>query len=229
MRFPVNSNRYSAVTSTLALVIALGGGTAYAAGLVGSKDIKDGGVKRVDIAKGAVDSKRVADGTLLASDFKAGQLPAGTQGAAGPQGLAGPPGPTGAMGARGPEGPEGPKDRKDRKDRRASLLPSPMSTTVAPARELNTNRSWGVAGVRQPFSGVFCVQLDYDIPRDYLAPIAAPNESSFPVGSVPLAVVEGPSGTCGADSDEVAVRTYRVAPGAAPVAVSDMDFTLVVP
>ena len=58
------SNRYATVTSTLALIIALGGGTAYAAQLISSKDIKDGGVKRVDIAKSAIDSGRVADGTL---------------------------------------------------------------------------------------------------------------------------------------------------------------------
>ena len=66
MRPLFNSNRYAAVTSTMALVIALGGGTAYAAGLITSKDIKDGGVKRVDIAKGAINSqgcgRNVAEG-----------------------------------------------------------------------------------------------------------------------------------------------------------------------
>jgi hypothetical protein len=86
----------------LALTIALGGGTAYAAGLITSKDIKDGGVKRIDIAKGAVDSKKVANGTLLKGDFKAGQLPAGSPGPAGPQGPVGPQGPAGQPGASGP-------------------------------------------------------------------------------------------------------------------------------
>jgi hypothetical protein len=80
-----NSNRYAAATSTMALIIAFGGGTAYAAGLITSKDIKDGGVKRTDIAKGAVNSQRVADGTLLSRDFKAGQLPTGSPGPAGPR------------------------------------------------------------------------------------------------------------------------------------------------
>jgi hypothetical protein len=231
MRPLFNSNRYAAepVTSTMALIIALGGGTAYAAGLITSKDIKDGGVKRIDIANGAVNSQRVADGTLLKSDFKAGQLPAGSpgppgpQGAAGPQGPTGPQGPKGDTGAQGPEGPEGPEG------------PPGFALAVAyvynggTGPQLDQNRSWGVAGVREPFNGVFCLRLDFDIPLDQLAPIASPNDSSFGAGHVPLAVIEGPSGTCGVGLDEIVVRTYRVPPGEAPVAVSDMDFTLVVP
>lgn len=92
----LRSGHYSAITSTAALVIALGGGAAYAADLIASKDIKDGGVKRADLARNAVDSTRVADGTLLGRDFKAGQLPTGAQGPAGP---AGPQGPAGRAGA----------------------------------------------------------------------------------------------------------------------------------
>lgn len=92
----LSSNRYSAVTSTAALVIALGGGAAYATGLVTSQDIKDGEVKRHDVARNAIDSRRVADGALRARDFKAGQLPAGAVGPAGPQGPAGPAGRPGA-------------------------------------------------------------------------------------------------------------------------------------
>jgi hypothetical protein len=97
-----NSNRYAAVTSTMAFIVALGGGTAYAAGLVTSKDIKDGGVKRIDIADGAVNSQKIADGTLRRRDFKAGELPAGTPGPAGAQGPVGPQGPAGQPGASGP-------------------------------------------------------------------------------------------------------------------------------
>lgn len=95
MRTVFSSGRYAAVTSTVALVVALGGGTAYAAGLITSKDIKNGAVKRVDLASGAVDSSKVGDGTLTARDFRAGQLPAGPQGPAGPRGPAGPAGPGG--------------------------------------------------------------------------------------------------------------------------------------
>jgi hypothetical protein len=80
------ANRYASVVSTMALVIALGGGTAYAATLITSKDIKNGGVKRVDIHKRAINSAKVADGTLLKGDFKAGQLPAGPKGDTGLKG-----------------------------------------------------------------------------------------------------------------------------------------------
>jgi hypothetical protein len=105
VRRQIHADHYAALTSTIALVIALGGGTAYAAGLITSKDIKDGGVKRVDVANGAINSAKVADGTLLRGDFKAGQLPAGPQGPAGSQGPQGPQGPAGPQGAEGPRSP----------------------------------------------------------------------------------------------------------------------------
>jgi hypothetical protein len=86
----------------MALIIAVGGGTAYAAGLITSKDIKDRGVKRIDLADGAVNSQKIADGTLRTRDFKAGDLPAGPPGPAGAQGPVGPQGPAGQPGASGP-------------------------------------------------------------------------------------------------------------------------------
>ena len=67
----VAGSRYAVITSTLALVIALGGGAAVAAGLITSKDIKDGGVKRVDLHSNAVNSKKVVDGSLSQRDLKA--------------------------------------------------------------------------------------------------------------------------------------------------------------
>jgi hypothetical protein len=71
---------YANVTATLALFVALSGG-AYAAvklpaNSVGTTQIKDN----------AVTSPKVLDGSLLATDFKAGQLPAGPPGPAGPAG-----------------------------------------------------------------------------------------------------------------------------------------------
>jgi hypothetical protein len=76
-----------------ALMVALGG-TSYAiaqlpANSVGTKQLK----------KNAVNAAKVKDRSLLAKDFKSGQLPRGAQGprgAAGPAGPAGPPGPSGA-------------------------------------------------------------------------------------------------------------------------------------
>jgi hypothetical protein len=80
---------YANVIATLALFLALGGG-AYAAlklpkNSVGSKQIK----------ANAVNSSKVKDGSLLAGDFKTGQIPAG------PRGLQGLPGSPGSKGDTG--------------------------------------------------------------------------------------------------------------------------------
>jgi hypothetical protein len=76
----------------LALFIALSG-TAYAATLprnsVGTAQLKNR----------AVTSKKVKDFSLLAKDFKSGQLPAGRPGPQGAQGIPGPQGVPGAAGA----------------------------------------------------------------------------------------------------------------------------------
>jgi hypothetical protein len=81
------------VVSIVALIAALGG-TSYAAvtlpkNSVGSAQIKRGGVKATDIAGNAVSSSKVRDHSLLAKDFKAGQLPAGAQGPRGANGANG--------------------------------------------------------------------------------------------------------------------------------------------
>jgi hypothetical protein len=84
--------RPSVVTMMVAaVVIALGvGGTATAAKLITSADIKNGTIKAKDLSKGA---KRALKGK---------------RGPTGPAGLAGPAGPAGAPGTAGPAGPPGP-------------------------------------------------------------------------------------------------------------------------
>lgn len=82
----------------LALFVALGG-TSYAAvnlpkNSVGSEQIK----------RGAVGSPEVENGSLLARDFKAGQIP---QGETGPQGATGAQGPQGEQGEQGIQGIQG--------------------------------------------------------------------------------------------------------------------------
>jgi hypothetical protein len=82
---------YANVVATMALVIALGLGSAWAADKlakdsVTSKQIKAGAVKTGELADDAVTSPKVADGSLLGKDFAAGQLPAGPTGPQGPSG-----------------------------------------------------------------------------------------------------------------------------------------------
>jgi hypothetical protein len=71
---------YANVVSTLCLFILLGG-SSYAA-----VQLSKGQVKTKHIAKNAVTSAKVKDGSLLSKDFKAGQLPAGAKGDPGPKG-----------------------------------------------------------------------------------------------------------------------------------------------
>ncbi|MBX5441219.1 MAG: hypothetical protein IRZ32_06785 [Solirubrobacteraceae bacterium] len=82
---------YANVASSLALFLAVSGGTAIAAATIGTKDIKNGAVTTSKIANGAVTGAKVKNGSLTAADFAPGSLPAGPQGPQGPQGPPGPP------------------------------------------------------------------------------------------------------------------------------------------
>jgi hypothetical protein len=86
----------------LALFVALSG-TAYAASLPRNS------VGTAQLKRNAVTSAKVKPGSLLASDFRRGQLPVGPQGPRGPEGPPGARGAEGATGARGAEGPMGPR------------------------------------------------------------------------------------------------------------------------
>ena len=87
----------------VALCVALGG-TSYAAvalpkNSVGTKQLK----------KSAVTSAKVRDRSLLARDFRAGQLPRGATGLQGPAGAAGAAGEQGVPGEKGTTGDTGPR------------------------------------------------------------------------------------------------------------------------
>ena len=81
------------LVAVLALFISLGGNSYAVVKLannsVSSKTIKNGQVKRADLAKNAVSTAQVADGSLLTTDFRPGQIPQG------------PPGPKGDKGDKG--------------------------------------------------------------------------------------------------------------------------------
>jgi hypothetical protein len=97
-----SGTRYSVVTSTLALVVALGG-TSYAAVKITGDDIKDGTITTADIKN---QSLKLEDLAASTRDALKGQE--GDAGAIGPAGPAGPAGPKGDAGATGPAGPAGP-------------------------------------------------------------------------------------------------------------------------
>jgi len=88
------------VVACLALLVALGG-TSYATVLnvprnsVGTLELKRNAVKPSKLAPNAVRTTHVLNGSLLAADFKPGQLPTGPKGDKGDKGE---PGPSGVSG-----------------------------------------------------------------------------------------------------------------------------------
>jgi len=96
--------------AVFALFVALGG-TSYATvhalvppNSVGTAQIKNDSITRAKLAHQSITSMLIKPGSLMASDFAAGQLPAGPQGATGPAGPAGPAGPKGDNGNKGDTG-----------------------------------------------------------------------------------------------------------------------------
>jgi hypothetical protein len=94
---------FANVMAAAAVFVVLGG-TSYAA----AGKLAKNSVKAKNIAKNAITSPKVKDGSLLVKDFKAGQLPAGAKGDTGPTGPGGPTGPTGPKGDTGAMGPANP-------------------------------------------------------------------------------------------------------------------------
>jgi hypothetical protein len=151
MRFKTPSP--AMLVALLALFVALGG-TSYSAislskNSVGSRQIINGGVKRADIARNAVASAKVRDFSLLAKDFKAGQLPQGPQGPKGEQGLQGAPGEPGSA-------------------RAYALIGSNGSA----------NRAKNVTGVSHPVTGIYCFDLPFT-PDNAVATGARPGPGNF--------------------------------------------------
>jgi hypothetical protein len=105
---------YANVMSTVAVFLALGGVSWAATSLprdsVGTQQLKRDAVTATDVKSGAITSAKVKDRSLLAKDFKAGQLPKGATGPAGPKGDSGPQGATGTQGVQGPAGPAVPTE-----------------------------------------------------------------------------------------------------------------------
>lgn len=69
-RLPRPRLTYANLTSTVALVLALGTGTAYAANTITSADIVDGEVKNADLAINAVHTGKIFNGGVWPQDVK---------------------------------------------------------------------------------------------------------------------------------------------------------------
>ncbi len=155
MKSPVSP---SLVLSVLALFVALGG-TGYAisklpANSVGTKQVK----------KNAINSSKVKNRSLLAKDFKAGQLPAGKRGETGQTG------PTGATGASGEAG--------DKGDPGSALAYAYVEDLGGPDVNVVPAKSKGLDSsmVSRPDTGVYCFELSS---LGTVRNVAATAESSF--------------------------------------------------
>jgi hypothetical protein len=200
--------------------------------------------KQPVVPPNSVGSLQVKNGSLLAKDFAAGQLPGGKtgatgpagaqggqgpqgpQGAQGPQGPAGGPGPQGAQGAQGPQGPQGPKG-----DRGAAayayVVPAEVSMQTDPM--LIAARTSGFSSVTNPVLGLYCLtpsssSLDPST-RSWVANVEYSRADHSTVTTAePDIDVRCPAGTFG-------VRTVKLAPSPAAhwAPAWDVAFMVVVP
>jgi hypothetical protein len=184
------------VISCLALLAALGG-TGYAAiklppGIVGTKQLKNG----------AVVASKVKPRSLLARNFKPGQLPRGPRGA---QGLAG------AAGPQGPGGPQGPAGAKG--DPATRLFGTVKNNTMTGG--IDRGPSSGVVDAVNPADGVYLVTFNQDV--NNCAVLATP-------GATGGELDDGRAVAAATSARNVTVHTF---PGNGNVQ-GDLDFTVAV-
>ena len=184
------------VVATLALVAAMSG-TGYAA-----LRLAAGSVGTAQLKNGAVTAQKVKLHTLLASDFKPGQLPAGTGGSPGS-----PAGANGQSGLTGPAGPPGAQGTA-----RAYGVVSVAASGAPPT----LIRSKGIAGVTQPSSGgvpmtgIYCITPAAGIDPATTTVVVTPDENgagtSKEIGHIDSSAVDCPAG-----SFEVEMRHIDIA------------------
>jgi hypothetical protein len=126
---------YSRVVSTLALVLALGTGGAWAA---------------TELSKNAVKSKHIKDGAVKAKDLAANAVVPGAE--PGPPGAQGPAGPQGLPGERGPAGLPGTARAYGRVG---------FEGQVSRSKNVVGDATADIGG--EPVNGLFCIRLDESI------------------------------------------------------------------
>jgi hypothetical protein len=155
---------YANVVSTLCLFILLGG-SSYAAVKLGKN-----AVKGKNIAANAVTSPKVKPGSLLASDFRAGQLAGGPQGPKGDKGDKGDVGSPGTNGQDGQPGADG-QDGAPGTARAYGEVSSICSGTPVEFCPVSHNK--GIAYVAHVGTGIYCVRVNGITPADAPAILTA--------------------------------------------------------
>ncbi len=132
---------YANVAATLALLIAVSGGTAYAAAKL---------ITGKQIAKHTISAANIKDKSLTSALFKKGTLKTGPRGVTGA---------TGAAGAAGPAGPAGPAGTAV-----AYGVLTLNTTTGTPSFASAVTK--GFTTVTEPSTGVFCIAYPAGVSTD---------------------------------------------------------------
>jgi hypothetical protein len=149
---PVRLRRpsHGTVVAYLALFVALGG-SSYAA-----VTLKRNSVKSKHIARNAITSPKVRDGSLLIRDFAAGQIPAGAKGEKGDRGE------QGTNGTNGTNGTDGAPGTARAYGRVTSCISAFCTIT----------RNKGIAYAVNVAAGTYCVGVNGIVPADSVAVVS---------------------------------------------------------
>jgi hypothetical protein len=176
------------IVAIIAVVMAMGG-SAVAASLITSKQIKNGTIQLVDISKKAQKSLK------------------GKAGATGPQGPVGPAGPAGAAGQTGPKG--------DKGDTGAPGTARAYAHVLADGT-VDTQRSKNVTGASNPATGRYCITVDPSIDVSTTAPTVSPDYSTTLVATIAYTATTGTFFSC--PTGTVQVDIARIAESGSPTA-----------
>jgi hypothetical protein len=201
----------SMVVAVIALIMAMSG-SAVAASLITSKQIKDGTIQTKDISKKALASLKARSAT----------------GAPGPQGPAGPAGPAGLAGQAGPKGDAGADGQRG-----AAGAPGTARayTLVSSNGLIDSGKSKNVVGITHPATGKYCVQLDPSIDANAVEAVVSPDYAHAPQATI--SYVRSDDTLCQNVSNVIAVVTARPWSGALfqpdSETLTDAGFFVIVP
>ena len=186
------------VVSLLALFLGISG-SAVAASMITSKQIKDGTIQTRDLSAGA---RRALKGE------------AGRVGPRGPEGPAGAPGATGPTGERGPTGAAGEPGT------------ARAYGAVSSGGVLDADRSKGVAAVTHPGSGTYCITLAASIDAMRTVAVVAGQTTS---SSNSIYRVDATGNFCPGNSIRVITGQLSDLSGGGTALAADQPFYFVVP
>jgi hypothetical protein len=129
-------------------VFAASGGIGYAAGSIGSAQIKDNAIQSRDVKDGTLQAKDLSGSAL--DDLEGDAGPAGAKGAAGTPGAPGAPGANGANGAEGPKGADGTNGLKGSDGAAGPAGPTGSAGTVGATGAKGATGSTGPSGSAGP-------------------------------------------------------------------------------